>query len=52
VREGTRHINQKFIVGAMKAFPDYKLDDLFYLTPDTPPASRKPRRHYASTPSA
>lgn len=34
VREGKRQINQKFIVGAMKAFPDYKLDDLFYLSPD------------------
>ncbi|MFC2066048.1 hypothetical protein ACFLUO_03165 [Chloroflexota bacterium] len=31
VREGKRGINQKFIVGAKKAFPDYKLDDLFYL---------------------
>lgn len=33
VREGKRQINQKFIIGAMKAFPDFKLDDLFYLTP-------------------
>ena len=32
VREGKRHINQKFIIGALKAFPQYKLDDLFYLT--------------------
>ena len=31
VREGKRHINQKFIIGAVKAFPEYKLDDLFYL---------------------
>ncbi len=31
VREGKRHINQKFIVGAKKAFPGYGLDDLFYL---------------------
>ena len=31
VREGTRRINQKFIVGAKKAFPSYGLDDLFYL---------------------
>ena len=30
VREGKRHINQKFLVGAMRAFPDHKLDDLFY----------------------
>jgi hypothetical protein len=34
VREGKRQINQKFIVGAMKAFPDHKLDDLFYLSSD------------------
>ena len=32
VREGKRHINQKFIIGAIKAFPQYKLDDLFYFT--------------------
>jgi len=31
VREGKRQINQKFIVGAKKAFPGYGLDDLFYL---------------------
>ena len=34
VREGKRHINQKFIVGAIKAFPSHKLDDLFYLAPE------------------
>lgn len=31
VREGKRGINQKFIVGAIKAFPERRLDDLFYL---------------------
>ena len=31
VREGKRSINQKFIIGAKKAFPNYGLDDLFYL---------------------
>jgi len=36
VREGKRYINQKFIVGAIKAFPNHKLDDLFYLTPELP----------------
>jgi hypothetical protein len=36
VRRGKRQINQKFIVGAIKAFPDYKFDDLFYLTPESP----------------
>jgi len=34
VREGKRPINQKFILGAMKAFPDRKFDDLFYLASD------------------
>jgi len=34
VREGKRHINQKFIVGAKRAFPTYGLDDLFYLEND------------------
>jgi transcriptional regulator with XRE-family HTH domain len=34
VRQGKRSINQKFIIGAMKVFPGYKLDDLFYLTPE------------------
>jgi len=31
VREGTRSINQGFIVGAIRAFPQYRLDELFYL---------------------
>ncbi len=30
VREGKRNINQKFIVGAIRAFPECKFDDLFY----------------------
>jgi transcriptional regulator with XRE-family HTH domain len=30
VREGKRGINEKFIVGAKRAFPNYRLDDLFY----------------------
>ncbi|MCD6453159.1 MAG: helix-turn-helix transcriptional regulator [Dehalococcoidales bacterium] len=34
VREGKRRVNQKFIVGAMRAFPGYKLDELFYLVAD------------------
>ena len=36
VREGKRSINQKFIIGAKKAFPNYRLDDLFYFEPDLP----------------
>jgi hypothetical protein len=31
VKEGKRGINQKFIVGAIRAFPERRLDDLFYL---------------------
>ncbi len=37
VREGKRGINQKFIVGAKKAFPDYKLEELFYLDSELKP---------------
>ena len=36
VREGKRRINQKFVVGAVKAFPNYSLDDLFYLVLKSP----------------
>lgn len=46
VREGKRPINQKFIIGAMKAFPDSKLDDLFYVItppPEKTAASKKPQ---------
>jgi len=34
VRQGKRPVNQKFIIGATKAFPGYELDDLFYVAPD------------------
>jgi len=30
VREGKRGINEKFIVGAKRAFPENRLDELFY----------------------
>lgn len=36
VREDKRRINQKFIVGAIQAFPNRKLDELFYLAPELP----------------
>jgi len=36
VREGKRSINQKFITGAIKAFPKHKFYDLFYLAPEPP----------------
>ncbi len=32
VRQGKRRINEKFIIGAVKAFPGHKLDDLFYVS--------------------
>jgi len=31
VKKGERGIHERFIVGATKAFPGYKLDDLFYV---------------------
>jgi len=31
VRRGDRNISGRFILGATKAFPGYKLDDLFYV---------------------
>jgi len=37
VRQGKRPINEKFISGAIKAFPGRKLDDLFYVAPDRSP---------------
>jgi transcriptional regulator with XRE-family HTH domain len=37
VREGKRGINEKFIVGAKMAFPDLRLDELFYFNTDQPP---------------
>ena len=50
VREGKRQINQKFIVGAMKAFPSHKLDDLFYLTSESPSVTESQNRQYVATP--
>ena len=34
VRVGMPSINQKSIVGAIKAFPRHKFEDLFYLAPE------------------
>ena len=36
VREGKRGINQKFIIGAVKAFPGCELDELFLVAPESP----------------
>jgi len=56
VLEGKRNINRKFIIGAMKAFPGYKFDDLFYFVAETPVGqksavqqlSEKPKRQSVS----
>ena len=34
VRKSERGIHERFIIGATKAFPGYKLDDLFYVSED------------------
>ena len=36
VRQGTRKVSQKFLVGTIRAFPERKFDELFYLTPELP----------------
>lgn len=33
VKQGKRPISEKFITGTVKAFPGYKLDDLFCVAP-------------------
>ena len=32
VRQGKRPINEKFITGTLKAFPEYSIDQLFYVS--------------------
>ena len=44
VREGKRRINQKFLIGAIKAFPEHKLDDLFYFTTEMTTVTNNPRQ--------
>ncbi len=34
VRQGKRHVNEKFIIGTMRASPEYGLSNLFYLVPE------------------
>jgi len=34
VRRGKCHINEKFIIAAIGAFPNHRLDELFYLAPE------------------
>ena len=50
VLEGKRNINRKFIIGAMKAFPGYKFDDLFYFVPEVPFDQKSAVRQSAEKP--
>jgi len=34
VRQGKHHINEKFIIAAVNAFPNHRFDELFYLAPE------------------
>ncbi len=36
VREGKRGINEKFLIGAKLAFPECRLDELFYFHSERP----------------
>ncbi len=36
VKQGKRGIGRRFIIGARKAFPEYNLDDLFYVDEGQP----------------
>ncbi len=47
VRQGKRNINQKFLLGAIRAFPKHKLDDLFYFVPELPAVT--PNYHHAAS---
>jgi hypothetical protein len=49
VREGKRGINETFIIGAKKAFPDHRLDELFYFHAG---ASPEPEREDTITAAA
>jgi len=35
IRRGERGIHGRFILGAIRAFPAYKLDDLFYVSEES-----------------
>jgi len=50
VLEGKRNINRKFIIGAMKAFPGYKFDDLFYFISETPVGQKPAVQQLAEEP--
>ncbi len=41
VKTGKRNINEKFIAGAVKAFPQHSLDQLFFLSLESPSGIEK-----------
>ena len=49
VRGGKRQINQKFIIGAIRAFPNHRLDDLFYLIPESPAVTSNRQNRWNAT---
>ncbi len=44
VRDGKRNINQRFIIGAIRVFPEYKMDELFYFVPRSAAATSSGRQ--------
>jgi len=44
VRRGERRISEKFIIGAMKAFPEYGFNDLFYFASEEERVSSQRQR--------
>ncbi len=49
VRKGTRRIDEKFIVGVTRAFPNHELNDLFYLAPESPRLSSAKAGHFGES---
>lgn len=45
VKQGKRRISEKFIIGAIKAFPEYGFDDLFYLDSEDEQLSTRKQRN-------
>jgi hypothetical protein len=49
VKEGKRGINEKFIVGAKKAFPECRMDELFYFSSDAAAGSIEGERKFSQS---
>jgi len=59
VRQGKRRINEKFIIGAISAFPNCRFDELFYLEPasvsvgvESSDSSIATRKHHTQNPAS